>query len=91
MLNIANQVSKVLTLLLVSSLLWGGILALLAVWIFGASISIVWTIGFSIFGGLLFCLFVICWAFYQSIDPRELQDDEGTEMMEALLLGSAKC
>ncbi len=89
-MNITNQLSKALALLLVSSLVWGGLFALAVFWIFGASISVAWTLGLSIFGGMLLCIFMICYEFYRSIDPRELQDDEGNEFLEALLLGSAE-
>lgn len=89
-MNITNQLSKALALLLVLALVWGGIFSLAAFWIFGASISVAWTVGLSIFGGMLLCAFVICCELYRSIDPRELQDDEGNEFLEALLLGSAE-
>ena len=89
-MNISNQISKALTLLLVASLVWGGIFALVAFWIFGSSISVAWTLGLSIFGGMLLCVFLVCCEIYRSIDPRELQDDEENEFMAAMLLGSAE-
>lgn len=63
---------------------------MIAFWIFGASFSVAWTVGISVMGGMLLCIFLLGWEFYQAIDPSELQDDEGTEFMEAVLLGYAK-
>lgn len=88
MQTMSNLASKVLTLLLVASLAWGAVFALLAVWIFGASIITAWTIALSVLGGLLFCILLFCWAIYQCIDPSELQDDEGNEFLAAMLLGA---
>jgi hypothetical protein len=84
----SNLASKVLTLLFLASLAWGGVFALLAFWFFGASIITAWTIALSVLGGMLFCILLMAWGIYQSIDPSELQADEGNEFLEAVLLGS---
>ena len=83
---ISNLVAKILMLLLVAVLAWGTAVALVAFWIFGASLTAAWIVGLSMAGGFAVCIAALGWEFYQSIDPSQLQDDEGNEFLDAILL-----
>lgn len=83
----SNLASKVLTLLLAGSLAWGCLFAFLAYWVFGASVITAWTIALAVLGGMLCCIVLLGWGIYRSINPDELQADEGNEFLEAVLLG----